>query len=128
MVIRGTKSNELRMQTVGFPTFRYQLSCYVISGMLCGLAGWLMGNFTGFISPEMMDWTRSGELIAMVILGGPGSLFGPAVGAAIFILMETVLSEMTVYWHLYLGLLLILVAKFSSKGFGTLVGRIRGAR
>ena len=128
MVIRGTKSNELRMQTVGFPTFRYQLSCYVISGMLCGLAGWLMGNFTGFISPEMMDWTRSGELIAMVILGGPGSLFGPAVGAAIFILMETVLSEITVYWHLYLGLLLILVAKFSGKGFGALVGRIRGAR
>ena len=128
MVIRGTKSNELRMQTVGFPTFRYQLSCYVISGMLCGLAGWLMGNFTGFISPEMMDWTRSGELIAMVILGGPGTLFGPAVGAAIFILMETVLSEITVYWHLYLGLLLILVAKFASKGFGALVGRIRGAR
>jgi len=128
MVIRGTKSNELRMQTVGFPTFRYQLSCYVISGMLCGLAGWLMGNFTGFISPEMMDWTRSGELIAMVILGGPGSLFGPAVGAAIFILMETILSEITVYWHLYLGLLLILVAKFSGKGFGALVGRIRGAR
>ena len=128
MVIRGMKSNELRMQTVGFPTFRYQLSCYVISGMLCGLAGWLMGNFTGFISPEMMDWTRSGELIAMVILGGPGSLFGPAVGAAIFILMETILSEITVYWHLYLGLLLILVAKFSGKGFGALVGRIRGAR
>ena len=128
MVIRGTKSNELRMQTVGFPTFRYQLSCYVISGMLCGLAGWLMGNFTGFISPEMMDWTRSGELIAMVILGGPGTLFGPAVGAAIFILMETVLSEITVYWHLYLGLLLILVAKFSGKGFGALVGRIRGVR
>ena len=81
-----------------------------------------------FISPEMMDWTRSGELIAMVILGGPGTLFGPAVGAAIFILMETVLSEITVYWHLYLGLLLILVAKFASKGFGALVGRIRGAR
>jgi branched-chain amino acid transport system permease protein len=85
-----------------------------------------MGNFTGFISPEMMDWTRSGELIAMVILGGAGSLFGPAIGAAIFIGMETVLSEITVYWHLYLGMLLILVAKFSRGGIGGLWLRIRG--
>ena len=128
MVIRGVKSNDSRMQAVGFPTFRYRLTCYVISGMLCGLAGWLMGNFTGFISPEMMDWTRSGELIAMVILGGSGSLFGPAVGAAIFIGMETVLSEITVYWHLYLGLLLILVAKFGRGGIGGLWLRIRGLR
>ena len=126
MVIRGAKSNDPRMQAIGFPTFRYRLTCYVISGMLCGLAGWLMGNFTGFISPEMMDWTRSGELIAMVILGGSGSLFGPAVGAAIFIGMETVLSEITVYWHLYLGLLLILVAKFGRGGIGGLWLRIRG--
>ncbi|HJP07465.1 MAG TPA: branched-chain amino acid ABC transporter permease [Arenicellales bacterium] len=126
MVIRGAKSNDRRMQAVGFPTFRYRLTCYVISGMICGLAGWLMGNFTGFISPEMMDWTRSGELIAMVILGGPGSLFGPAIGAAVFILMETVLAEVTIYWHLYLGLLLILVAKFGRGGLGGLFQRNRG--
>jgi len=128
MVIRGAKSNEPRMRAVGFPTFRYRLACYVISGMLCGLAGWLMGNFTGFISPEMMDWTRSGELIAMVILGGSGTLLGPTIGAAVFIGMETVLAEVTVYWHLYLGLLLILVAKFGRGGLGGLWQRIRGVR
>jgi branched-chain amino acid transport system permease protein len=128
MVIRGAKSNESRMRAVGFPTFRYRLACYVISGMLCGLAGWLMGNFTGFISPEMMDWTRSGELIAMVILGGSGTLLGPTIGAAVFIGMETVLAEVTVYWHLYLGLLLILVAKFGRGGLGGLWQRIRGVR
>ncbi len=81
-VIRGAKSNISRMQSLGFNTYRYQLICYVIAGMICGLSGWLLGNFTGFISPEMMDWTRSGELLFMVVLGGTGTLFGPVLGTS----------------------------------------------
>ena len=115
-VIRGIKINERRMKALGFATFRYRLSCYIISGMICGLAGWLLGNFTSFISPEMMDWTRSGELIAMVLLGGSSTMLGPLVGAGIFIGVETFLPEITVYWHLYLGLLLIIVAKYGRGG------------
>ena len=115
-VIRSIKINEARMQALGFATFRYRLVCYVISGMICGLAGWLLGNFTGFISPEMMDWTRSGELIAMVLLGGAATVIGPLLGAGIFIGVETLLPEVTVYWHLYLGILLIIVAKFGRGG------------
>ena len=115
-VIRSIKINEVRMQALGFDTFRYRLVCYVISGMICGLAGWLLGNFTGFISPEMMDWTRSGELIAMVLLGGAATVLGPLLGAGIFIGVETLLPDMTIYWHLYLGILLIIVAKFGRGG------------
>ena len=74
MVIAGSKSNERRMQSIGYNTYRYKLVCYVLSGCLCGYAGALLGNFTNFISPEMMDWTASGELIFMVLLGGTGTL------------------------------------------------------
>ena len=72
LVLRGSRDNDARMQALGFNTFRYRLACYVLAGMIAGLAGWLLGNFTNFISPEMMDWTRSGELIFMVVLGGGG--------------------------------------------------------
>jgi len=115
-VIKSIKINEVRMQALGYSTFRYRLVCYVISAMICGLAGWLLGNFTGFISPEMMDWTRSGELIAMVLLGGAATVVGPLLGAGIFIGVETLLPEVTLYWHLYLGILLIIVAKFGRGG------------
>ena len=69
------------MRAIGFPTFRYRLTCFVIAGMLCGLAGVLLANHTDFISPAMMHWTRSGDLIVMVVLGGMGSVFGPVIGA-----------------------------------------------
>ena len=68
MVVKGAKSIERRMGALGFPVYRYRLTAYVISGAICGVAGALYGNFTEFISPTMMDWTRSGELIFMVVL------------------------------------------------------------
>ncbi len=73
MVIQGSRSNDRRMRAIGFPTFRYRLACFVIAGMMCGLAGVLLANHTDFISPAMMHWTRSGDLIVMVVLGGMGS-------------------------------------------------------
>ena len=82
-VIVGSKFNEQRMQALGFNTYRYRLVCYMISAMMCSLAGMLLGNFTGFISPDMIGWARSGELIFMVIIGGAGSFFGPLVGLSL---------------------------------------------
>ena len=122
MVIAGAKSNDRRMQAMGFPTYRYRLTCYVISGAMCGLAGALLGNFTHFISPEMMDWTRSGELIFMVVLGGAGSWFGPVLGAAAFLLLEEILSGITLYWQLIFGLFLIAVVRFARGGIDGLLG------
>jgi len=116
LVIRGTRSNERRMRAIGFPTFRYKLVCFVIAGALCGLAGALLANHTSFISPALMHWTRSGDLIVMVVLGGSGSLFGPLIGAVAFLLLEEVLSRVTEYPDLILGPVLLLVAIYLHGG------------
>jgi branched-chain amino acid transport system permease protein len=121
MVIEGARGNEPRMRAIGFDTYRYRLVCYVIAGAICGYAGALLGNFTNFISPEMMDWTASGELIFMVVLGGTGSLFGPILGAAAFVLLEEWLSAITIYWQFIFGALLILVVLFWRGGLNGLV-------
>ncbi|MGA0314537.1 MAG: branched-chain amino acid ABC transporter permease [Alphaproteobacteria bacterium] len=116
MVLQGTRSNETRMKTIGFPTLRYQLTAFVIAGMMAGFAGALLANHTDFINPDMMHWTRSGDLIIMVLLGGMGSLAGPVVGALAFILLEELLSGVTEYWQLIFGPFLILVVLFARGG------------
>jgi len=127
LVIRGARSNERRMRAIGFPTFRYKLMCFVIAGALCGLAGGLLANHTNFISPAMMHWTRSGDLIVMVVLGGLGSLFGPVIGAVTFLLLEEGLSRLTEYSNLILGPILLLVAIYLHGGIeGLIEGRRRG--
>ncbi|MEM7260325.1 MAG: branched-chain amino acid ABC transporter permease, partial [Pseudomonadota bacterium] len=116
LTLQGAKSNEERMSAIGVDCYKYQLTAFVLSGMICGYAGFLLGNFTTFISPEMMDWTRSGEIMFMVILGGAATLWGPVIGAIIFIVLEFLLSEITVYWHLPFGLLLIFSVLFMRGG------------
>ncbi len=123
-VLLGGKHNEERMQALGFDTYRYKLACYVISGTMCGVAGFFLANFTNFISPEMMDWVHSADLIFMMVIGGTGALFGPLTGAAAFLLLEEFLSGITVYWHLIFGALLIALVLFYDKGglHGLLIG------
>jgi len=115
-VIVGSKFNEQRMQALGFDTYRYRLVCYVISAMICSLAGVLLGNFTSFISPDMIGWARSGELIFMVIIGGVGTLFGPLIGTIVFVVLEEFLSAITVYWHLIFGVMLVALVLFGKGG------------
>lgn len=121
MVLEGIKGNETRMISLGYNTFRYKLAAYVISGVICGLAGALLGNFTTFISPEMIDWARSGELMFMVILGGVATTMGPLLGAIMFIVVEELLSSLTVYWHLPFGLMLIGIVLFVRGGLSSLL-------
>lgn len=124
MVLQGAKDNNERVVTLGYNTYLFRLTAYVISGALCGYAGALLGNFTTFISPEMMDWTRSGELMFMVILGGAGTTLGPVLGSMIFILVEEVLSHFTIYWHLPFGIMLIVIVLFIRGGLmGFITGR-----
>ncbi len=125
LVIQGTRANERRMQAIGFPTFRYKPACFVIAGALCGLAGALLANHANFISPAMMHWTRSGDLIVMVVLGGLGTLFGPLIGAVVFLLLEEGLSRLTEYPDLILGPILLLVAIYAHGG---IEGLLRGRR
>jgi len=125
MVIRGARSNDTRMRAIGFPTYRYKLICFVIAGTLCGLAGALLANHTDFVSPGMMYWTRSGDLIVMVVLGGMGSTFGPLFGAVALLVLEEVLSGITEYWQIILGPLLLLVVLFARGGIDGLLGKMR---
>lgn len=125
MVLQGAKSNDRRMATLGFPVFRYRLTAFVIAGTLCGLAGILTATYTDFISPAMMHWTRSGDLIVMVVLGGMGSLFGPLFGAFTFLMLEEILSSWTEYWKIVFGPILLLVVLFARGGIDGAM--VRGA-
>jgi branched-chain amino acid transport system permease protein len=121
MVIRGAKSNEARMQAIGFNTYRYKLACFVIAGVMCGLAGALSANAEKFISPDMMYWTKSGELIFMVVLGGMGSLFGPVAGALVFLMLSEFLSNILENWNLIFGPFLVLVVLYARNGIDGLL-------
>jgi len=125
MTIQGARSNDTRMRAIGFPTYRYKLVCFVIAGTLCGLAGALLANHTDFVSPAMMYWTRSGDLIIMVVLGGMGSMFGPLFGAVALLVLEEVLSGITEYWQIILGPLLLLIVLFARGGIDGLLGKVR---
>jgi branched-chain amino acid transport system permease protein len=115
-VIVGARFNEQRMQALGFDTYRYRLVCYVIAAMICSVAGVLLGNFTGFISPDMIGWARSGELIFMVIIGGTATLFGPLLGTIAYVVLEELLSSITVYWHLIFGVMLVALVLYGKGG------------
>lgn len=124
MVIRGCKENERRMGALGFPTYRYKLVCFVIAGAGAGLAGALMANQTEFVSPSLLHWTVSGDILVMVILGGVGTLVGPVFGATVFLLLEEFLSRYTEHWMLFLGPILIFVVLFARRGlYGSFVER-----
>jgi branched-chain amino acid transport system permease protein len=124
LVVRGCRENDKRTQSLGFPTYRYKLLCFVIAGAAAGLAGALIANQIEYVSPGLMHWTRSGIILVMVLLGGTGTLYGPVLGAAAFLLLEEGLSIYTEHWMVYFGPLLILVVLFARHGlYGILVGK-----
>lgn len=123
-VIRGCRENELRMEVLGYPIYRYKLACFTIAGAGAGLAGALLANQSEFVSPGLMHWTHSGELLVMVILGGMGSLIGPVLGAFTLLTMEEVLAAYTEHWMVFLGPFLVVVVLFAKHGiYGLLKGR-----
>ena len=123
LILSGIKDNEARMVSLGYNVYLHKLIAFVFSGIICGFAGVLLGNFTTFISPEMIDWSRSGELMFMVILGGVATVMGPLFGAIVFVILEEVLSSITIYWHLPFGLLLIVVVLFFRGGLSSLLSK-----
>ncbi len=123
LIIRGASNNERRINALGIHANRYKLVCFVIAGAGAGLAGGLLANQTEYVSPGLMHWTLSGELMVMVLLGGLGTLFGPVLGAAVFLLMEETLAMYTEHWMIYMGPFLIAVVIFAKKGlFGLITG------
>ena len=128
MVLRGCKSNERRMLALGFPAYRYKLVAYVISALVCVVAGFLLANLIKYSSPSYMQWTVSADLIIMVILGGMSTLFGPVVGATTFLLLEELLSTfkpglfpgveklINEHWPALMGMFVIAVVLSSKQG------------
>jgi len=121
MVIRAAKSNEARTRAIGFSPYPYQLAAFVISGAMCGLAGALLANHTAYIAPAFMDWTRSGEIMFMVILGGMATAPGPALGAFALLIVEDLLAGWTQHWQVILGPLLVLCVLFFKRGLAGLL-------
>src|SRR5215468_4100606 len=127
------------MRAIGFPTYRYKLLCFVLAGMLCGLAGALLANHTDFISPALMHWTRSGDLIVIAVLGGMGSVFGPVIGAVALLSLEELLPVLIgwltklftgheiagarEYWQLILGPMLLIIVLYARGGIDGLMMR-----
>jgi branched-chain amino acid transport system permease protein len=127
-VLRGIRENPVRMQAIGFAPFPYQLVACIIAGSMCAVAGVLLANQTEFVSPAYMTWQRSVELLAMVILGGLGTLYGPILGAIAFLLLEEALSGLTEHWKLIFAPLLILVVLEGKGGLAGLISRLGSSR
>jgi branched-chain amino acid transport system permease protein len=127
MVLRGCRSNPRRMAALGFPTLRYRLTAYVLSALVCVLAGMLLANLTRFVAPSYMAWSVSGELIVMIVLGGLGTLIGPVVGAAALLGLEEVQSSLKLgidavdrlinqHWWALIGLFIVAVVLLMKQG------------
>jgi branched-chain amino acid transport system permease protein len=121
-VLRGIRENPVRMEAVGFAPYRYQLTAYVIAGMIAGVSGYLLANQTEFVSPAYATWQRSGDLIFVLVLGGLGSLHGAIIGAAVFSLLADILSHYTENWALIFGPILVLVVLYARGGITGLFG------
>ena len=113
--LQAIRENETRMEALGYPVFRYRLVAFALGGAVAGLA-----------SPNLLQWTQSGTLLVMVIIGGVGYLYGGVVGAAVLLLLEESLVGVTEHWHIILGLLLLAVVLFAPKGVAALFGKRHG--
>lgn len=114
--LQAIRDNETRMTALGFSVFRIKLMAFVVAGAIGGLSGALLANQNGFVSPSLMQWSQSGMLMIMVILGGVGRLYGGLVGATVFLLLEEILVAYTIHWTLALGALLLTVVLVAPNG------------
>lgn len=120
-VLSGLRQSERRMVAIGIAPYRYRLVAFIVAGAGGSLAGALMANYLRFVSPDMMHWTKSGELMMMVILGGAGTLLGPFLGAAVMVILETMLAAQTENWQFYLGIILLAIVMLTRGGLAALV-------
>jgi len=119
--LRGIRESESRMQALGYDVWRYQFTAFVLAAAFAGLAGALYAYYNRFVGPEYLSVIQSAEALIMVILGGAGTLIGPAIGAALIVFLEDYVSSMTEHWLMVLGIIYVLVTLFAPRG---LVGMI----
>lgn len=125
IVLQGSRDNDRRMRALGFNTYHYKLTAFIISATLAGIAGGLFATHESFMSPSVMHWTRSGELIVMVILGGMSTVTGPIFGAMVYLTLEKFLPDVTEHWAVWFGPILVLCVLYARNG---LLGSIPAGR
>ncbi|WP_170517246.1 branched-chain amino acid ABC transporter permease [Ruegeria atlantica] len=123
LALNAARQTPTRVETVGLNPMRLKLLAFVLSGAITGLAGALFADLNRFVSPTMFSWQLSGELIVLIIIGGVGRLMGPVIGACVFVALEHFLGELTDFWHVYLGVVLLCIVLF---GRGGLIGLLTG--
>ncbi len=124
LALASARQNPVRVQSVGIDPYRLRLVAFTLSGAITGLSGALFADLNRFVSPTMLSWQMSGEIMVFIIIGGVARLFGPVIGAMIFILLEHVLGGVSEFWHIYLGALLLMIVLFAKGGvIGALAGR-----
>ena len=126
LVLRATRVNERRVRAVGTAPLPYRLAAYVLSALVCALAGFFLANLSGFVSPAYVAWTVSGELIVMVVLGGAGSVVGPALGAVALLLVEEALKALTEHWMVIFGPLIVVLVVLLRRGLWSLLPGAEG--
>jgi len=138
-VIEAIRDNEARAEAIGFPVYRYQLLCFVISGAAAGLAGVLIANQANYVGPSVLHWIQSGTLMIMVILGGIGRLWGGVIGAAVLLVLEHLITDYRIDWlaalapnyqehaGLGVGIVLLVIVLFAPQGIAGLLERKRAA-
>jgi len=114
--LRGIRDSESRMQALGYDVWRYQYVAFVLAAAFAGIAGALYAYYNRFVGPEYLYVVQSAEALIMVILGGAGTLIGPAIGAALIVFLEDFVSSMTAHWVLVLGVIYVLVTLFAPHG------------
>lgn len=124
-VLQGIRSNEHRMQSLGYSTYWYKLLAFVIAGALAGLAGFLYAVMFGFVTPELLSWHESGNVLLMVILGGMGNLMGAILGAFAFVAMQEFFADITEHWALLMGTVIVFAVLFLPGGLMGLPGQIK---
>ncbi|MFT7136903.1 MAG: ABC-type branched-subunit amino acid transport system permease subunit [Akkermansiaceae bacterium] len=132
-LFRTLKTNETRLQYLGMSPQRVMMNGYVLSAMLCGTGGILMGLVQGVVTPEYAYWIRSGEMVFIAVLGGAGSVPGALVGAAIYEIVRTYASAFAGdVWQLVLGTFLLVIILFAPGGiagiYNSLMDRIAGTK
>jgi len=114
--LRGIRESETRMRALGYDVWRYKFAAFVLAAVVAGLAGCLYVYDNRFVSPDYLQVVRSAEVLLMVILGGAGTLIGPAIGASLIVVLENLISAYTERWLMVLGVIYILVAMFAPRG------------
>ncbi|MGR3462064.1 MAG: branched-chain amino acid ABC transporter permease [Roseovarius sp.] len=121
LALGAARQAPARAEAVGLDPVRLRLVAFIISGAIAGLAGALYADLNRFVSPAMFGWQLSGELIVLVILGGVARIIGPVVGAGLYVMLEHFLGQITDFWQVWLGLILLVIVLYARGGIVGLV-------